>query len=385
MRIAWFSNAPWAPSGYGVQTRMVVPRIRSLGHEVFFFSNCGLQGGILGWDGMTVIPMGFNNGIDPNYLRSLMAGNKIDACITFFDAWSLASEAFHPAKWIPWYPVDRDPFPAAVKSTVQKAPYSISCSEWGQKKAEEAGLHSSYTPCAVDTKVFYPIERQVARDNLGIDQEDIFIVGIVADNKGNPCRKALLQQIQAFAEYRKDNMHLYVHTCVDASRGGQPLGPLVHHLGIQKFVHFPDQVRYQMGGFDDDYMRNIYNSFNVLSAVSMDEGFGVPIIEAQACGTPVVAGDWTAMSELVGAGALVPESRAERWWNPTGGFQFLPQVKGIANTFRCFLGELAVLGEEGMRKRARDFALQYDIETVFDKFWKYELKMIEDVCQRPSQ
>jgi hypothetical protein len=32
MRINWFSNSPWASTGYGVQTRLFVPRIRKLGH-----------------------------------------------------------------------------------------------------------------------------------------------------------------------------------------------------------------------------------------------------------------------------------------------------------------------------------------------------------------
>ena len=37
----------------------------------------------------------------------------------------------------------------------------------------------------------------------------------------------------------------------------------------------------------------------------MGEGFGIPIIEAQACGVPVIASDHSAMTELTHAGTLV--------------------------------------------------------------------------------
>ena len=34
MRILWLSNPPWCTSGYGTQTRVIVPRLRALGHTV---------------------------------------------------------------------------------------------------------------------------------------------------------------------------------------------------------------------------------------------------------------------------------------------------------------------------------------------------------------
>jgi glycosyltransferase involved in cell wall biosynthesis len=42
----------------------------------------------------------------------------------------------------------------------------------------------------------------------------------------------------------------------------------------------------------------MYRASDVLLAATCAEGFGVPIIEAQLCGTPVVTNRTTAMSEL---------------------------------------------------------------------------------------
>ena len=55
-RILWHSVAPWAPSGYGQQTKVFAPRIRDLGHHVAISAYWGLEGSVLNWGGMSVYP-----------------------------------------------------------------------------------------------------------------------------------------------------------------------------------------------------------------------------------------------------------------------------------------------------------------------------------------
>jgi glycosyltransferase involved in cell wall biosynthesis len=77
------------------------------------------------------------------------------------------------------------------------------------------------------------------------------------------------------------------------------------------------------GGVTDDELAAIYTGARALVFPSDDEGFGLPTVEALACGTPVVASDLPALREVLGdratfvdpadiAGLLASAERAER-------------------------------------------------------------------------
>jgi glycosyltransferase involved in cell wall biosynthesis len=57
-----------------------------------------------------------------------------------------------------------------------------------------------------------------------------------------------------------------------------------------------------------------YNAAQVFAYPSVYEGFGLPLVEAMACGTPVIASDTTSLPEAVGAnGILVPPMDVDAW------------------------------------------------------------------------
>jgi FkbM family methyltransferase len=74
-----------------------------------------------------------------------------------------------------------------------------------------------------------------------------------------------------------------------------------------------------------------YQAFDVLLGVSMAEGCGLPLLEAQACGVPVIAGDWSAMGENVFAGWRVPIEESVPW--PVSAYEAcwrLPSIDAIS-------------------------------------------------------
>jgi glycosyltransferase involved in cell wall biosynthesis len=49
-------------------------------------------------------------------------------------------------------------------------------------------------------------------------------------------------------------------------------------------------------------MAKIYSAMDVLLNPAMGEGFGITVLEAQACGTPAIVTDFSAMTEVCGGG-----------------------------------------------------------------------------------
>lgn len=65
----------------------------------------------------------------------------------------------------------------------------------------------------------------------------------------------------------------------------------------------------------------VYRRATVLLQPSEGEGFGLPVIEAMACGTPVIASDLAVMREVGGEAALYcPVADVERWSETVSGF-----------------------------------------------------------------
>lgn len=333
------------------------------------------------------------------YGLDIMHGHSMtfnaDALITLMDVWVFEPQGLQGTKWIPWYPIDTEPMPQVIYEKLQSALVSIAMSKYGLQQANNRDIDSLYVPCGVDTKVYHPVDQMQAREASFLPK-DKFMIGMVAMNKGNPSRKAFYPTIAAFAALHKKypDTVLYLHT-MDGTRDSNSMVNIpefCRQMGLKIAYTFindvnnadviiADQYRYALG-YPPDVMANIYSAMDVFSLVTMGEGFGIPLVEAQACGVPVIVGDWTSMPELCFSGWKVNKKDAEPFFNNLHVFHYLPHAGAIAEAMEA---AYQMRGNQDYRKRARQGALAYDPDKITEKYWKPALNVIESKLDMKPQ
>lgn len=378
MRLLLLGNAPWVGSGYGEQLAMLVPRLQAMGHEIAVAANYGLQGTIAPWNDITVYPAhGDSGNLSVGFYAEMFGA---DAVLCLHDAWVMKPDAWpDDMRMAMWAPVDHYPIPPLVLNTLKHEKVRpIAMSRFGEEWMEKFSLDPMYAPHAVDTTLFRPQPeiRDDVRAAMGIPP-DAFLVGMVAANRGwspQVSRKAFPQAFEAFLHFaeRHADAWLYVHTEAIPRGNGSNLETLVLALdalherggGFVERVRFPSE-REMLMGLPRNLMAAQYTAVDVLLNPSMGEGFGVPLLEAQACGVPVIASDHSAMTELAHAGWLV---EGDPWWDALqDSFAFMPHIASI----EAALEDAYDAREDSeLRDEAVEFAQAYDIDAVAQKYWE---------------
>lgn len=373
MKVLLHSNAPWAPTGYGQQVKLFAPRIAEH-YETTISAFYGLEGDRLNWEGIQVYPsLGgeFGNDYLVKNAERCFGAAKAGLVLTLMDVWVMQPEMASKLNMASWVPVDHEPCPPAVKDFFRRSgSIPIAMSRFGEAELEE--FDPLYVPHGVDTKAYAPVPSEEARERVGADK-DSFIVGMVAANKGKPSRKCFQEALQAFAIFRErhDDAILYLHT--DLS-GDEDIIALKESLQIpNEAVRMADQYRVNLHPLPSTLMASIYSTFDVLLSPSAGEGFGVPIVEAQACGVPAIVTDFTAMKEVCGAGWKVgcrPQWTGQRSW------QAYPDVEEIVASLEEAYA-LSASEKTALSKKARKHAERYDADRVLGTHFLPALAEIE--------
>jgi glycosyltransferase involved in cell wall biosynthesis len=273
-----------------------------------------------------------------------------------------------------WFPVDCDPM-GELDVTVLREGMGIpvAMSRFGQRVIRAEGGDPLYVPHGIDTALFTPGDKMAYRDSADIG-ESTFTVGINAMNR-DQLRKGWHEQMLAFAAFhaRHPDSVLTMHTAA-IGQPGLNLAGMAARLGITDAVRFPDDYSLASHLITQEQMAAWYRGLDVLSMCSYGEGFGIPAIEAQSCGIPVVCTDASAMTELCGTGWLVSGTP---FWSPGhGAWWKRPDVTDIEAAYEAAWQARengAMPGEA-----ARAFALNYDADHVLAHWWKPALDAISE-------
>jgi glycosyltransferase involved in cell wall biosynthesis len=194
-----------------------------------------------------------------------------------------------------------------INRAVQRADHILTDSDWTR---EDVISHLDVPPERVTTvhlaaaPVYRPItNRQEVRravNRYGLPSDFIIFVGTLEPRKNVP------MLLRAFHELRQRAYD--VHLAIVGRKGWlyEEVFAVLTKLKLADHVHFLENVPYE------DLAR-LYNAASCLTLPSHYEGFGLPPLEAMACGTPVVVSDRSSLPEVVGdAGLLVdPDSPEE--------------------------------------------------------------------------
>jgi glycosyltransferase involved in cell wall biosynthesis len=350
----------------------VTPRLKDAGHEVFISAFHGLAGAPSLWNDIPVLPAG----LDP-YGNDIIAAHakhvQSDVVIAHMDAWVLNPDQVRGLKMVNWAPVDCAPLSSMDSAYFQRSgAIPVAVSRFGKRMLEQAGFTSLYVPHAIDTSVFTPPDsKQRIREEIGLPA-DAFIVGINAANK-DAVRKSFPEQLLAFSRFaaKHPDAFLVIHALTQAPQALN-LMDLVNSLDLQGKVRFSDPYGLITGRIMPENMAAWYGAIDVLSSASHAEGFGIPVIEAQSCGRPVIVTNFSSMAELRGAGWMVS---GEPFWNAAHhAWWSKPRVAEIE---ACY--ELAYTQAASKEKEARDFALAYDVDRVFKEHWVPALSEIAEM------
>jgi glycosyltransferase involved in cell wall biosynthesis len=375
MRILWHSAYPgWdsegrhpgMPTGYASQTALILPRLKALGHEVAVSATAGQTSFPGQWQGIPVFPCTPYADVGEDVVRGHYAQFKADVVFTFLCTWLLS----YPAVWrdlrtVHITPVDCSPMSMAdyqVIADTGGTPAAVS--QFGLEMMRQgiegrARLDPLYLPHGVDVRCFTPSpDREAIRTEMGLAGK--FTVGMNFMNNDR-MRKNVMPSLYAFQAFHGEHPDavLLIHA-IQALPEGIHLPRMAAHLGIP--VVFSPQHELVTGQITPKMLADWYNALDVYLSPG-NEGFGLPGIEAQACGTPGIFGNWSTGPEMAGPGWLV---QGDRYRNDKHEADW-----GLADE-RSILAALNEAYEDARNRRdaARDFAISHDINRVVREHWE---------------
>ncbi len=152
-------------------------------------------------------------------------------------------------------------------------------------------------PLGVDPAVFRPLDknecRTYLRQKFRLDGDYLLFVGALET------RKNLTALAEAFRAVRSRHAGLKLVLAGEPGHGFDNVQDTIRELGVEDSVFYPGYLE----GVED--LVRLYCGAEVFVFPSVYEGFGLPVLEAFACGTPVAASDRTAIPETAGDAALL--------------------------------------------------------------------------------
>jgi lipopolysaccharide heptosyltransferase II len=182
---------------------------------------------------------------------------------------------------------------------------------------------------------------EVLRKNWAITMPYVLYVG------NFKLHKNVERLIEAFSIVAQEIKDVQLVLAGDRATGAKRLQPLIYKLSLNERIIFTGTIAHETE------LKLLYASAQVFIFPSLYEGFGLPPVEAMACGVPVIASHETSLSEVLGDAVLCIDPRS---------------AEEIANAIKRVLSDeilRSTLIEKGYACAAR-----YRIDTVGEHMYQ---------------
>jgi glycosyltransferase involved in cell wall biosynthesis len=153
---------------------------------------------------------------------------------------------------------------------------------------------------------FYPITDQEVKAGVKA-RYGIHRGAFVLSGGGSEARKNIARLIEAFGRAPRLRETLNLVVVGGMGRHIEPILEAVRRADLDSAVIFPGHVP-----LED--LRALYSSCSLFAFPSLYEGFGMPVLEAMACGAPVVSSNATSLPEVVGDAAVLADPYDIQAW-----------------------------------------------------------------------
>lgn len=426
-RVLFITEATYLNTGYATYSKNIIESLFNTGkYEIAEFSIYGSEEdprrSTIKWKNYPNIPKPTNS-IDLETYNSNPSNQfgewrfervcvdfKPDVVLCIRDFWMDAFVYKSPFrrifKWV-WMPtVDGSPQNEEWVDCFCNADGIITYSDWAYNVLkEQSGDAIKYIGTASPTasEHFYPMDKTAIRKEFGLDPNSK-IIGTVMRNQR---RKLFPVLFKAFSSYLKmtgdKNTFLYCHTSYPDN--GWDLGNLLLEneistrvlfsyicskcgsLEVSKFndaIKCCDRCRSfnstpsnVANGVPDSILAKIYNTFDLYIQCSNSEGFGVPQVEAAACGVPVACTKYSAMEDVIQKLSAFPINLDGKYKElETGCDRAVPSVDSIVEIFNKFFS-CSDEDKACIREKVRSQFLQNYSVDKSSSIWQQAIDSLE--------
>jgi len=274
-------------------------------------------------------------------------------------------------KWIAYSPHDGDPPMMEWGNIYRMADQVVAMSEYGRKIFKDYfNIDAPRIWHGVDTAKFKPMKKPP-------ELEDKFVIGNI--NRNQP-RKQPVRGIMAFAKFAKDKKDVLLHYQMDWNDPfGWPIQYFANLYGVLNKMISPRPV-----GMSREEVAMTYNMWDLNLMHSGGEGFGLPFIEAGACGVPTLGSDYTTSRELLIEGKPSPRGSLVKvkdlHWEKldvAAVRRALVDIDDLAKIMNKYYYNRDLLEEHG--RNAAEWCKKNHSWTVIGEQWK---KLVDDVLSR---